>query len=125
MAGLRWWRDVVAGLRTTKKMMALRGGRRLCSHGCCMKMKNDGGAAIECTRCRDGGGWMRERCATELWWLWRWREGGRWLRRRCCRLVVLSLLVHRRQWCDGDAVVAGEVRRCGGGCHGGGRREEN
>jgi len=28
----------------------------LCSHGCCVKMKNDGGAAIECARCRDGGG---------------------------------------------------------------------
>jgi len=39
--------------------------------------------------------------------------------------VVLSLLVRRQQWCDGDAVVAGEVRRCGGGCHGGGRRGEN
>ncbi|QCD96462.1 hypothetical protein DEO72_LG6g1165 [Vigna unguiculata] len=37
-------------------MMALRGDRRLCSHGCCVKMKNDGGAAIECARCRDGGG---------------------------------------------------------------------
>ena len=39
--------------------------------------------------------------------------------------VVQWLLVRRRQWCDGDAVVAGEVRRCGGGCHGGGRRKEN
>ncbi|QCD96434.1 hypothetical protein DEO72_LG6g1137 [Vigna unguiculata] len=46
-------------------------------------------------------------------------------RRHGAVAVVLSLLVRRRQWCDGDAVVAGEVRRCGGGCHGGGRREEN
>ncbi|QCE14768.1 hypothetical protein DEO72_LG11g1774 [Vigna unguiculata] len=40
-------------------------------------------------------------------------------------LQVQWLLVRRRQWCDGDAVVAGDVRRCGGGCHGGGRRKEN
>ncbi|QCD82396.1 hypothetical protein DEO72_LG2g2733 [Vigna unguiculata] len=62
------------------------------------------------------------------WWRretrWRW---SRWQRldARYSRFVVQWLLVRRRQWCDGDAVVAGEVRRCGGGCHGGGRREEN
>jgi len=29
------------------------------------------------------------------------------------------------RWRDGDAVVAGEMKRCGGGCHGDGRRGEN
>jgi len=39
------------------------------SCGSAVKIENDGGAAIECARCRDDGGWMRERCATELRWL--------------------------------------------------------
>ena len=29
------------------------------------------------------------------------------------------------RWRDGDAVVAGEMKRCGGGCYGDGRRGEN
>jgi len=36
------------------------------SCGSAVKIENHGGAAIECARCRDDGGWMRERCATEL-----------------------------------------------------------
>ncbi|QCE10506.1 hypothetical protein DEO72_LG10g1736 [Vigna unguiculata] len=52
------------------------------------------------------------------------------LRRRCgvvqipARIGALEMEVEdgccRGCWC-----VAGEVRRCGGGCHGGGRRKEN
>ena len=29
------------------------------------------------------------------------------------------------RWRDGDVVVADEMKRCGGGCHGDGRRGEN
>ena len=29
------------------------------------------------------------------------------------------------KWRDSDAVVADEMKRCGGGCHGDGRRGEN
>jgi len=61
--------------------------------------------------------WLLREDEKRWWRCHRVREMQRWWR--------LSLLVRRRQWCDGDAVVAGEVRRCGGGCHGGGRREEN
>jgi len=40
-----------------------------CAELALQRLENDGGAAIECARCRDDGGWMRERCATELRWL--------------------------------------------------------
>jgi len=51
----------------------------------------------------------------------RWRENGGC---RSARTGALEMEVedgcYRGCWC-----VAGEVRRCGGGCHGGGRRKEN
>ena len=33
------------------------------SCGSAVKIENHGGAAIECARCRDGGGWMRDGAA--------------------------------------------------------------
>ncbi|QCD89312.1 hypothetical protein DEO72_LG4g256 [Vigna unguiculata] len=50
----------------------------------------------------------------------------RWWRcRSAFSAAMAAALVVREEWCDGDAVVAGEVRRCGGGYHGGGMRKEN
>ena len=86
-------------------------------------------ANAEARRWRCGGSAVVARCSI---FRRRGRQGGscavvcrldaRWWRRetkwRWSRWQRLDARI-------GGAVVAGEVRRCGGGCHGGGRREEN
>jgi len=44
---------------------------------------------------------------------------------RCCDAVLQRLWWPATRWRDSDAVVADEMKRCGGGCHGDGRRGEN
>jgi len=114
---LPWWivlvhfscRSGVVSLAEMKKwFICLRGG-------CAVeKMENDGGATIECARCRDNGDWMQSCChgfqvrsvngtsavVTQVL---------RWI---CCRLAA----VWSSAWCKGRGVmVAGNGVGVGGG----------
>ena len=113
------------------------GGSFLCC--CCAVVREDGAAESWWSdfdvksRCGEDGGAMvvRVRCGNGVDSGEKCCCGGCGEGSRCCcrcrgeKMEVWWFCSGGALQQIGGAVVAGEVRRCGGGCHGRGRREEN